>query len=94
MAKCLVTGGAGFIGSHLTELLLSQGHTVVVLDNMSTGRDSNLDAVRHNSRLEIRNASITDQVALSEAVRRVESGEIRNAMAVIGLLAAARRRGL
>lgn len=68
MAKCLVTGGAGFIGSHLTEQLLSQGHDVVVLDNLSTGRAHNLDAVRHNSRLEIRNGSITDPVALSEAV--------------------------
>ena len=46
MAKCLVTGGAGFIGSHLTELLLSQGHAVVILDNLSTGRAENLDAVR------------------------------------------------
>jgi UDP-glucose 4-epimerase len=72
MAKCLVTGGAGFIGSHLTELLLSQGHVVVVLDNLSTGRASNLAAVEHNSRLEIRNGSITDQVALSEAVHGVD----------------------
>ena len=68
MAKCLVTGGAGFIGSHLTELLLSQGHTVVVLDNLSTGRAHNLDDVRHNNLLEIRHGSITDPVALSEAV--------------------------
>ena len=68
MAKCLVTGGAGFIGSHLTELLLSQGHAVVVLDNLSTGREHNLDAVRHDSKLEIRNGSITDPVALAEAV--------------------------
>ncbi len=72
MAKCLVTGGAGFIGSHLTELLLSQGHVVVVLDNLSTGRAHNLDAVKHNSRLEIRNGSITDPVALGEAVHGVD----------------------
>jgi UDP-glucose 4-epimerase len=72
MAKCLVTGGAGFIGSHLTELLLSKGHSVVVLDNLSTGRESNLDAVRSNSRLEIRQESITDPVALSEAVHGVD----------------------
>ena len=73
MAKCLVTGGAGFIGSHMTELLLSQGHTVVVLDNLSTGQQSNLDHVKHNSRLEIRNGSITDPVALSGAVHGVDA---------------------
>lgn len=73
MAKCLVTGGAGFIGSHLTELLLSRGHTVVVLDNLSTGRDQNLESVRHNNRLEIRHGSITDPVALAEAVHGVEA---------------------
>jgi UDP-glucose 4-epimerase len=38
----LITGGAGFIGSHLTELLLSYGHTVTVLDDLSTGRSANL----------------------------------------------------
>jgi UDP-glucose 4-epimerase len=72
MAKCLVTGGSGFIGSHLTELLLSQGHSVVVLDNLSTGRTENLDQVRDHNRLEVRTASITDPVALSEAVHGVE----------------------
>lgn len=72
MAKCLVTGGAGFIGSHLTELLLSQGHVVVVLDNLSTGQAINLDDVKHNNRLEIRQGSITDPVALAEAVHGVD----------------------
>jgi UDP-glucose 4-epimerase len=72
MAKCLVTGGAGFIGSHLTELLLSQGHFVVVLDNLSTGQAINLDDVKHNNRLEIRQGSITDPVALAEAVHGVD----------------------
>ena len=42
MKKVLVTGGAGFIGSHLAEKLLSAGHSVVVLDNFSTGRRENL----------------------------------------------------
>lgn len=40
--RALITGGAGFIGSHLTELLLERGHSVVVVDNLSTGRLSNL----------------------------------------------------
>jgi nucleoside-diphosphate-sugar epimerase len=42
----LVTGGAGFIGSHLCEALLQRGDGVVVLDHMSSGKDSNLAAVR------------------------------------------------
>jgi UDP-glucose 4-epimerase len=37
MSKCLVTGGAGFIGSHLTDKLISDGHDVVVVDNLSSG---------------------------------------------------------
>ena len=42
MSKYLVTGGAGFIGSHLTRELVARGHEVVVLDNLSTGRKENL----------------------------------------------------
>ena len=49
--KCIVTGGAGFIGSHLSERLLGDGHTVVVIDNYTTGRRENLGLVENNKRL-------------------------------------------
>src|SRR3989337_2562297 len=44
--KCIVTGGAGFIGSHLVERLLLLGHQVAVLDNLSTGRKENISSFK------------------------------------------------
>ena len=40
--RCLVTGGAGFIGSHLVEFLIAEGHRVTVIDNLSTGKSNNV----------------------------------------------------
>ncbi len=45
--KALITGGAGFIGSHLAQRLLEQGHEVVIIDDLSTGRMENIEAFRH-----------------------------------------------
>lgn len=51
--RYLLTGGAGFIGSHLTELLLKSGHHVTILDDLSTGRESNLAHLKDNPNLQL-----------------------------------------
>ncbi len=56
----LVTGGAGFIGSHLVDHLLNDGHTVSVIDNLSTGRMANLEHLKGNPRFKFIKADITD----------------------------------
>lgn len=56
--RTLVTGGAGFIGSHLVDRLLGDGHDVAVIDDLSTGRVSNLDGVRGHPRLVVHEADV------------------------------------
>jgi UDP-glucose 4-epimerase len=64
--RALVTGGAGFIGSHLVERLLSDGHDVVVVDNFATGRRENL-AHLDSERLELLDVDVRDRQAVAEA---------------------------
>jgi len=67
--KVLVTGGAGFIGSNLTERLLSLGHVVTVFDNLSrTGTKHNLDWISNHSDLSVIIGDVRDQDAISKAV--------------------------
>lgn len=66
----LVTGGYGFIGSHLCEALLAAGARVRVLDNLSSGRESNLTALR--GRLDVRLGDVRDAGAVRSAMEGVE----------------------
>jgi UDP-glucose 4-epimerase len=70
MGIYLVTGGAGFIGSHLVEALVERGDRVRVLDDFSTGDVANLDDVRN--RVEITEGDITDLATVRTAMRDVE----------------------
>jgi len=65
--KCIVTGGAGFVGSHLAALLISNGHDVVVVDNLTSGRLSNLAPIEGNQKLSVINADIRDVANLRPA---------------------------
>ena len=66
----LVTGGAGFIGSHIAERLVRDGHTVRVLDDFSSGKETNLDSFRKD--IEIINGDIRDADLVKRATRGVE----------------------
>jgi UDP-glucose 4-epimerase len=70
MTACLVTGGAGFIGSHLVDAFVLAGHTVRVLDNFSTGSRDNLAQVR--DQVEIIEGDITNLGTVREAVKGME----------------------
>jgi UDP-glucose 4-epimerase len=68
----LVTGGAGFIGSHLVEALLARGDAVVALDNTSTGRMANLDAVRCHPRFRFVHGSVLDGLLVDELMNECD----------------------
>src|SRR3989344_8572661 len=55
MSRVLVTGGAGFIGSHITDLLIKDGHSVVVLDNLTTGKKEQINKKAKFIKADIKN---------------------------------------
>jgi UDP-glucose 4-epimerase len=71
--KILVTGGAGFIGSHLINELLKKGHSVVVLDNLSSGKKQNLENAFSNEDFTFILGDIRDDAALKDALKGVNA---------------------
>jgi UDP-glucose 4-epimerase len=69
VTRFLITGGAGFIGSHLVDALLLRGDEVSVLDSLSTGRLSNLAAASDSRRFTFTQGSVLDELAVDQAVR-------------------------
>jgi UDP-glucose 4-epimerase len=68
----LVTGGAGFIGSHLVEALLARGDSVVAVDNLTTGRPANLALIADHPRLRFVAGSVLDEPLVDELVNECE----------------------
>jgi UDP-glucose 4-epimerase len=81
--RILVTGGAGFIGSHLCERLVSAGHTVTALDNFSTGRISNVSALQSSPNFSLVEGDILDLVRLKTLV--AETDYIFHLAAAVGV---------
>ncbi|HEY1684196.1 MAG TPA: NAD-dependent epimerase/dehydratase family protein [Tepidisphaeraceae bacterium] len=69
----LITGGAGFIGSHLAELLLNQGHSVSILDNLSTGRRENIAHLLGNPKLQFIQGTVEDHKTVTELMQKSDA---------------------
>jgi UDP-glucose 4-epimerase len=70
--KLLVTGGAGFIGSHLSERLIEMGHSVIALDDLSTGTSSNIALLEKSSSFEFIKGSMLDEQLVNTLIARVD----------------------
>jgi len=81
--KYLITGGAGFIGSHLADRLINDGHEVTVIDNLSTGKLSNINHLRDNEHFRIKVASVMDHHTLEQLVENCD--QIFHLAAAVGV---------
>jgi UDP-glucose 4-epimerase len=70
--KALITGGAGFVGSHLAERLLADGHEVLVIDNLSTGSIDNIDHLKSSTGFSYVVDSVTNEPLLAEMIDRCD----------------------
>jgi dTDP-glucose 4,6-dehydratase len=68
MATCLVTGGSGFLGSHLCDYLLDKGHRVICVDNLETGNLGNIEHIRDSDKFRFVQVDITQHYEVDESV--------------------------
>ncbi|MFG0262251.1 MAG: NAD-dependent epimerase/dehydratase family protein [Novipirellula sp. JB048] len=68
----VITGGAGFIGSHLAESLLQHGHRVLIVDDLSTGRRDNVETLLEHPRVDYIEGSVTEEALVNEVIDRAD----------------------
>lgn len=70
--RYIITGGAGFIGSHLSERLVSEGHEVIIIDDLSSGRKKNIESLLNTNNVKFYQGSVTDLIALKKYFKGVD----------------------
>src|SRR6056297_490590 len=79
----LITGGAGFIGSYLAQRLLNQGHKVILVDNLSTGRLNNIRHIYDNPNLQVHIDTIFNEKLIEEIIKNTD--QIYHLAAAVGV---------
>jgi UDP-glucose 4-epimerase len=79
--KFVVTGGAGFVGSNLVKLLINEGHTVIVIDNLAKGKKSNLESVLNE--IEFYELDIRDYESLKNVLKNIDGVFHQAALTVV-----------
>lgn len=83
MSKILITGGAGFIGSHLSEKLVQRGEEVVAVDNLSTGSVKNIEHLRKHKNFHFVEGSVLDEKLMTKEVNKAE--QVYHLAAAVGV---------